>query len=111
MDDFNIKLGVQNIPVIHKPSDELDDIDDPEDFILGRYRGDYPKPEIHIWNELDRPRYNEAFLHELVEEVNFQYCLDMNHIQIGVLGAVMSQVLLDNNLRFLTEREVEDEKV
>lgn len=105
MKDFSIKLGVQNIPVIHKSSDELDDISDPDFIVVGRYRGDYPKPEIHLWDKLSGPRYNEFFTHELFEAVNRQYDLEMNHTQVGVLGAVMSQVLMDNELGFLTKRE------
>ena len=116
MKDFNIKLGVQNIPIKHESKEIMEDLfedlfDEEKPSIIGSFTAQDPSPSIYLWNKLIGGRYIELFIHELIEAINSQYDIELNHTQIGVLGATLSQVLQDNNLRFLTEREVDDEKV
>jgi hypothetical protein len=40
----------------------------------------------------------ETFFHELVEAINSIYDLKLPHVKISVLGAVIHQVLTDNEL-------------
>ena len=66
--------------------------------------------EIYIIDDYDSPESNmaEGFLHEIVEQINSKYEIDLEHKQITVLTQALFQVLRDNGLDF---REVECEQV
>jgi len=97
MKDYEIKVGALNIPIVHKPLDDIQDVfDESDSVVLGCYMGTLPHPEIWLWRKLRGIRYKEILMHELTEAFNSQYELELSHIQIGVLGTVSAQVLSDN---------------
>jgi len=106
MKDFEIKLGAYNLPVTHHDQKDLEDVfDDDEHVVFGCYMGARAKPEIRMWKELTGVRYNGVFNHELLEAINTQYGLGLQHSQIELIGEALTQVYTDSNgkLSFLTK--------
>lgn len=42
----------------------------------------------------------ESFLHEIIEALNYNYELKLEHEKISILGSTLYQVLKDNKIKF-----------
>jgi len=54
--------------------------------------------QIRISDRLSRSRKNSVLLHEIIEWLNDDLVLEMNHNQISTLAETLYQVLADNSL-------------
>ena len=55
---------------------------------------------IRVWDGLPESQTTAIFLHEVVERINSQYELKMEHRQITGLAEALFQILRDNYLDF-----------
>ena len=55
---------------------------------------------IHMWSELVGTRKAATLLHEIIEAINWQNDLSMNHTQISTVAESLLSVLLFNDLDF-----------
>lgn len=70
-----------------------------DDFeVLGYYN--HKNNEIHLWAKLLGTRKAATLLHEILEAINWQNDLEMNHTQISTLTESLLALFLNNNLDF-----------
>ena len=97
MKDYSIKIGIFDVPIVHKSLEYFEDLlNDDEKFLLGLYKGNRANPLIQLWNKLTGKRYVETSIHEIIEAINALNDLEMNHTQISTLSNCLTQVLTDN---------------
>jgi hypothetical protein len=51
---------------------------------------------IHLDPDGSKSHIDEVFWHEVIEQINYLYELNLPHAQISILGAAFFQVLSDN---------------
>lgn len=63
---------------------------------LGTHSGTFLK----IWLEtnMSLSMQEDVFFHELVEAINFQYNIELNHHQVSLVSSAFYQVLTDNQM-------------
>ena len=54
--------------------------------------------EIYINSSMSQEQQESTLLHEIIEAINFNYQLDLEHNKIQTLEATLYQVLKDNKL-------------
>ena len=65
-----------------------------------------PPNRICIDINLTGTHYLSTLNHEIIERINDAYCLELPHPQIGIMGEIVTQVLIDNKdeyIRILSE--------
>jgi len=72
--------------------------EDDEFEVLGYYN--HKKNKIHLWTKLLGTRKAATLLHEILEAINWQNDLEMNHTQISTLAESLLTLFLQNDLDF-----------
>lgn len=91
----NIKIGGLNYSV-KKVKDLARDHD-----ALGRCCGNSASIEIDM--EIGKNVTDKVLLHEIIEAINFEYELNLEHPKISILASTLYQVLIDNKGLFEEE--------
>lgn len=64
--------------------------------VLGRCCGNSRTIELDF--ELDEQVKEKVFLHEILEAINYEYELKLEHEKISILESALYQVFIDNNI-------------
>ncbi len=104
--DF-ILIGVHKLDVIPTTAEEfiemwnadVDNMSDDETMeTIGFYN--HVNNKIHLWTKLLGTRKAACLLHEILEAINWQNDLELNHTQLSTLAESLLGVLLNNDLDF-----------
>jgi len=85
-------LGCE-IPIQHCSADEMIEDDKVK---IGEFN--FENVRIRLLDTLDDSTKSIVLMHEIIEALNWYGDLEMDHIQIGALGAMLHQVLTNNKL-------------
>ncbi|MFP4017190.1 MAG: hypothetical protein ACLFUI_09175 [Halanaerobiales bacterium] len=77
-------------------------IEEVEHLMIERNNIGEMEPRTHVIR-LDKAaseqQKEETLLHEIIEAINYMYCMDLDHHQIELLGVTLHQALKDNKLQ------------
>lgn len=68
---------------------------------------EYKHPTIKLDDRLNKERLHQTFIHELVHAIFFESGAEQDEHSIDIVSKVLYQVLVDNDLSFITGQETE----